>query len=73
MLTLLERFDKKDGGDEALEAFEKKDRGLKPFAKHGDIKWNFGKFLIDGKGNPMVRFSSALEPGRLTEEIEKSQ
>ncbi len=60
-----------DSGDEASEAFEKKVRVLKPFAKHGDIKWNFGKFLIDRKGTPVARFSPALEPGKLSEEIEK--
>jgi glutathione peroxidase len=28
----------------------------------GDIKWNFEKFLIDKKGNVVVRFPSSVEP-----------
>jgi glutathione peroxidase len=44
---------------------------FKPFAKHGDIKWNFGKFLIDRKGNPVARFSPAIAPEKLAAEIEK--
>ncbi len=28
----------------------------------GDIKWNFGKFLIDGEGNVAARFGPQTEP-----------
>ncbi len=60
-----------DTGDEESEAFERKVKVFKPFAKHGDIKWNFGKFLIDRKGNPVARFSPAITPEKLETEIEK--
>ena len=44
---------------------------FKPFAKRGDIKCNFGKFLIERAGNPVARFFPALAPEKLAEEIEK--
>lgn len=28
----------------------------------GDVKWNFGKILIDKKGKPVARFESATKP-----------
>ena len=46
-----------DSGDDGSRSFEKKVRALKPFAKKGDIKWNFGKFLVDRFGNVIGRFS----------------
>jgi glutathione peroxidase len=60
-----------DEGDEEARSFEHKVKVFKPFARHGDIKWNFGKFLIDRSGNPVARFSPALTPDKLTEAIEK--
>jgi len=36
-----------------------------------DIKWNFTKFLLDAKGNPIKRFASTTKPEKLTEDIEK--
>jgi glutathione peroxidase len=38
----------------------------------GDIKWNFTKFLVDGKGNVVSRFESPVEPmdPELTESVE---
>ena len=38
----------------------------------GDIKWNFTKFLVDGKGNVVRRFESPVEPmnSELTESVE---
>ena len=60
-----------DKGDEEAQSFEKKVKLLKPFARHGDIKWNFGKFLIDRSGKPIARFSPAMTPEKLTEYIEK--
>lgn len=59
-----------DKGNEATLAFEKKVRLLKPFAKAGDIKWNFGKFLIDKAGNVKARYSPAYEPQQLKADIE---
>lgn len=60
-----------DASDESSAAFEKKVKPLQPFAKAGDIKWNFGKFLIDGDGNAVGRFSPAYLPEQLEAEIDK--
>lgn len=39
--------------------------------KDADIEWNFAKFLIDKKGNPLLRFHPKVKPEELTAEIEK--
>jgi Glutathione peroxidase len=36
-----------------------------------DIKWNFTKFLLDRKGNPVKRFGSATKPEEIIADIEK--
>ncbi|MEI7503388.1 MAG: glutathione peroxidase [Paludibacter sp.] len=36
-----------------------------------DIKWNFTKFLLDKKGNPIKRFGSITKPEEISEDIEK--
>lgn len=36
-----------------------------------EIKWNFGKFLLDKEGNPVKRFSPFLKPEKLVSHIEK--
>ncbi len=59
-----------DLGDAETKAFERKVRALKPFAKTGDIKWNFGKFLIDREGNIAARYSPAYKPEQLEREVE---
>lgn len=59
-----------DAGDENSAAFEQRVRQYTPDYVPGDIKWNFGKFLIDRSGNPVARFSPAVPPERLREEIE---
>lgn len=59
-----------DKGDDQTQAFEKKVKALKPFAKPGDIKWNFGKFLIDKEGNVVGRYSPAYTPDQLEADIE---
>jgi glutathione peroxidase len=40
----------------------------------GDIKWNFGKFLVDGQGKVVARFSPKVTPddAELVERIEKT-
>ncbi len=60
-----------DQADEESRSFEKKVKVLKPFAKAGDIKWNFGKFLIDRAGDVCGRYSPAMKPQQLETEIEK--
>ena len=42
---------------------------IKPFAKPSDIKWNFGKFLIDRDGNVITRYSPAYKPENLENDI----
>jgi len=34
------------------------------------IKWNFTKFLLDRKGNPVARYAPRTEPQALTKDIE---
>ncbi|HUO58217.1 MAG TPA: glutathione peroxidase [bacterium] len=36
------------------------------------IKWNFTKFLVDKKGNPLKRYASADKPESLEADIEKA-
>ncbi|MDD2797514.1 MAG: glutathione peroxidase [Bacteroidales bacterium] len=35
------------------------------------IKWNFTKFLLDKKGNPVKRYGSITKPEEIAEDIEK--
>ena len=36
-----------------------------------EIKWNFGKFLLDRQGSPYKRFSPITKPEKLRKDIEK--
>ncbi|MDD4636956.1 MAG: glutathione peroxidase [Bacteroidales bacterium] len=36
-----------------------------------DVKWNFTKFLLDRKGNPVQRFAPAVKPAELETEIQR--
>jgi len=38
------------------------DSGLEKAAFPGDVKWNFGQFLIDKDGKPIVRFEPTTVP-----------
>lgn len=69
--TWLKEQAPKDQGDETTKAFELKIKALKPFAKAEDIKWNFGKFLIDREGNVKGRFSPAYKPEKIEEIIKE--
>lgn len=60
-----------DQGDEDSASFESKVKVLKPFAKAGDIKWNFGKFLIDKQGQVKARYSPAYKPEQLECDISR--
>lgn len=61
----------KDIGDEETKKFEKKVKVFTIGIKPTDIKWNFGKFLIDKEGNVVARFSPAMPPEMMKEKIEK--
>ncbi|MDR3207847.1 MAG: glutathione peroxidase [Oscillospiraceae bacterium] len=59
-----------DEGDEKAKSFEKKVKLMKPLGKAGDIKWNFGKFLIGRDGQVAGRYSPAFTPDKLAAAIE---
>jgi glutathione peroxidase len=59
-----------DQGDDDSRTFEKKVKVLKPLSKPGDIKWNFGKFLITRDGLLAGRYSPAFTPAKLESAIE---
>ena len=59
-----------DIGDESSAAFEAKVKEFTPDNVQGDIKWNFGKFLLDRSGSVAARFSPAVVPEKLEKEIE---
>jgi glutathione peroxidase len=52
-------------------AFEKKVKQYTPGIADADIKWNFGKFLIDRQGNVVARFAPAYTPKEVEAEIKK--
>lgn len=60
-----------DQGDAISASFEKKVKLLTIGKKPADIKWNFGKFLIDQNGNVAARYSPAFPPEQLAQDIEK--
>lgn len=59
-----------DKGDEETRSFEKKVKMLTLGNGKEDIKWNFGKFLIDRNGDVVARFSPAWKPEQLHEDID---
>lgn len=61
-----------DLSDEVSLAFEERLKTFRPEPAPGEIKWNFGKFLIDKSGNVIARYSPALYTGRLEQDIEKA-
>lgn len=61
-----------DIGDEETKAFEQKVAPLRGEGEAWDIKWNFGKFLIDRDGKVAARYSPAIAPDKLAQAIETS-
>ncbi len=59
-----------DKGNDETKSFEKKVKVLTLGNKKQDIKWNFGKFLIDRKGSVAARYSPAYLPENLAQEVE---
>lgn len=59
-----------DKGDKNSQKFEKKVKLFNRKNDVGDIKWNFGKFLIDKEGNVADRYSPAYTGEMLSEDIE---
>lgn len=59
-----------DISDEQSAEFEKRVQKYTPDNTSGDIKWNFGKFLVDRSGNVTARFSPAFSSEKIEAEIE---
>jgi glutathione peroxidase len=59
-----------DETDDKSKSFARMTKLMKPFAKPGDIRWNFGKFLIDRNGQAVGRYSPAFTPDKLETAIE---
>lgn len=70
LYVYLKQVGGEDQGDDETKSFEKKVRLLKPFAKEHDIKWNFGKFLVNRQGEVIGRYSPAFKPEQLEESIQ---
>ncbi|MDR0914723.1 MAG: glutathione peroxidase [Oscillospiraceae bacterium] len=71
LFTWLKQQMPKDRGNLKTKAFE---IAIKPMTKSNapaDVKWNFGKFLIDRKGVVIGRYSPALAPDALAKDIER--
>jgi glutathione peroxidase len=59
-----------DASDPASAAFEERIKTFSKFTNPGEIKWNFGKFLIDRKGCIHARYSPATLPEKIADDIE---
>lgn len=59
-----------DRGDEETVKFEEMVKQYTPDNGPTDIKWNFGKFLIDRSGKVVARYSPALAPDKIEADIE---
>jgi glutathione peroxidase len=60
-----------DKEDENAAPFNEKVKGLTAFHQAGDIKWNFGKFLVDRKGEEILRFSPVYDTNDLKKDIKR--
>ncbi|HUX96343.1 MAG TPA: glutathione peroxidase [Bacteroidales bacterium] len=58
-------------GENAHPVFKYLKKKLPGFAFSKRIKWNFTKFLIDRKGNPVKRFAPSFKPEDMVAEIER--
>lgn len=59
-----------DEGDEDSIAFMDKVKAYTPHLAASDIRWNFGKFLIDRQGNVVARYAPAVTPDKLDAAIQ---
>lgn len=58
-----------DTEDQESKSFEKKVKAFTLLNKPADIKWNFGKFLIDQQGNVVNRYSPAYDMAAIDADI----
>ena len=70
LFVWLKRQAPEDAGDENSAAFEARVKQYTQGSVPGDIKWNFGKFLIGRDGSVAARFSPAVAPEALEAAIE---
>lgn len=61
-----------DISDETTAEFEAKVKALVAPKTASDIKWNFGKFLVNRNGEVVARFSPAYDPAKVETAIEKA-
>ncbi|MEI8085872.1 MAG: glutathione peroxidase [Paludibacter sp.] len=64
-------FSKIDVNGENADPLYKYLKTALPGTLGNDIKWNFTKFLLDKKGNPIKRYGSITKPEEITVYIEK--
>jgi glutathione peroxidase len=62
----------KDKTDIKAKLFEAGVKALTPDNKPEDVKWNFGKFLINKEGKPISRYSPALTSKAFDSDIAKA-
>ncbi len=60
-----------DRKNEASDGFEEKVKAYVSYESPTDIKWNFGKFLVDREGHVAARFSPSVTPEELKEELSR--
>lgn len=60
-----------DKGTDETKIFEERVKKYTPDQQPGDIKWNFGKFLLDTDGKIVNRYSPAFAPEELEEDIKQ--
>lgn len=56
-------------GPDAHPIYKYLKKALKGFPGN-EIKWNFGKFLLDRNGKPVKRFSPIVKPEKMAKDIE---
>lgn len=59
-----------DKGNDETAGFEAHVKPLTPNNVDGDIKWNFGKFLINREGEVVARYSPVMGAKDITSDIE---
>ncbi len=71
LYTWLKNEKSVDKGNYETIKFEEMVKQYTPDIKDGDVKWNFGKFLINRNGDVVERYSPAMPPEALETDIEK--
>lgn len=56
-------------GDNACELYQMLTSAIADEEGNNDIAWNFTKFLVDGEGNVLERFSPMITPEEIGEKL----